>query len=412
MNITMNNVHIRSIEDITKLMQAPHTLTLTHPTREERYGVIVETLVGVRYKTLRKKDAGIVQDFLVTVTGYSYRQVKRLVREWKSKKGLRYAKRKPVGAARRIYGPEDIALLIKTDILHKTPNGRSTQEILKREYLTFGHNAYKTIAGISVSHIYNIRNHNEQYRSSEALRYSKTNPVSVAIGERTKPQPYGKPGYIRVDSVHQGDRDKEKGVYHVNLVDEVTQWQVTVCVEGISEHFLLPALARALTFFPFVLHNFHSDNGSEYVNKQVAGLLEKLRIHQTKSRSRRTNDNALVEGKNGSTTRKEMGHGHIPKKHAPFINAYYEDHFNVYLNYHRICAYATDYTDARGKVCKKYESYMTPYEKLKSLENAAQYLKPGVTFAELDALAYAQSDNEFAQTLADARAVLRKQLQK
>ena len=122
MNITMNNVHIRSIEDITKLMQAPHTLALTNPTREERYGAIVETLVGVRYKTLRKKDAGIVQGFLVTVAGYSDRQVKRLVREWKSETGLRYVKRKSVGAARRTYGPEDIALLIQTDILHKTQN--------------------------------------------------------------------------------------------------------------------------------------------------------------------------------------------------------------------------------------------------------------------------------------------------
>ena len=410
MNITMNNVHIRSIEDIINLLQTPHTITLANQTREERYNAIRETLTAIKYPTLTKKDKGVVKAFLATVTGYSEQQLKRLIRTWKRTGGLQYIKRKPVGAAKRTYGPQDLALLIQTDILHKTPNGRSTQAILKREYTTFGRTEYKTIAGISVSHIYNIRNHNEQYRSSEALRYSKTNPVSVAIGERTKPRPYGKPGYIRVDSVHQGDRDKEKGVYHVNLVDEVTQWQITVCVEGISEHFLLPALARALAFFPFVLHNFHSDNGSEYINKRVAGLLEKLRIHQTKSRSRCTNDNALVEGKNGSTTRKEMGRGHIPKKHAPLINAYYEDHFITYLNYHRICAYATDYTDARGKVRKKYETYMTPYEKLKSLENAAQYLKPGVTFAELDALAYAQSDNEFAKTLAHARSELRKQL--
>ena len=412
MNITMKNVHIESIDDIIKLLQAPHDLTLTNPTREERYACIRETLVSIRYNTLNKKKQGIVKEFLIIVTGYSDRQTKRLIHEWKSKGGLLYVKRKIVGAAQRTYGPEDIALLINTDILHKTPNGKSVQEILKREYVTFGHDEYETIAKISVSHIYNIRNHSVQYQTSEAIRYSKTNPVSIAIGERTKPRPEGKPGYIRVDSVHQGDRDKEKGVYHVNLVDEVTQWQIVICVEGISDEFLIPVLTRALDFFPFTLLNFHSDNGSEYINKQVAGMLEKLRVHQTKSRSRHTNDNALVESKNGSTIRKHMGRTHIPKKYAPIINEYYETHFNVYLNYHRICAYATDYTDKRGKVRKKYETYMTTYEKLKSLNNAEQYLKAGVTFAELDTLAYAESDNEFAKKMNDAKKVLAKKLSK
>lgn len=407
----MNNVHVESIEDIITLLQTPQNITLTHPTREERYACIREVLTAIKYPTLRKKEKGVVKLFLMMVTGYSEQQLKRLVRKWGSKKGLRYRKRTAVGAAKRTYGPEDIALLINTDILHQTPNGRSVQEILKREYLTFGKQEYATIAKISVSHIYNLRNHNMQYQSSEALRYSKTNAVQVAIGERTKPLPYGKPGYIRVDSVHQGDRDKEKGVYHINLVDEVTQWQIVVCVAGISEHFLLPALTRALDFFPFVLLNFHSDNGSEYINKQVARLLEKMRIHQTKSRSRHTNDNALVEGKNAAVVRKHMGRRHIPQEYAPLINGYYESHFTTYLNYHRICAYATDYTDKRGKIRKKYELYMTPYERLKSLPDAEQYLKPDITFVDLDTIAYAQSDNEFAQKLADVKNVLLTKLQ-
>jgi len=410
MNITMKNVHIENIEDIIKLLQAPHEIALTNPTREERYACIRETLIAVRYKTLCKKDKGIVKTFLATVTKYQKQQLKRLIRKWKSKGGLRYVKRKPVGKAKRVYRPEDIALLITTDILHKTPNGRSVQEILKREYSIFGHEEYATIAGISVSHLYNIRNHSVQYQTSEALRYSKTNPVSVSIGERTKPQPQGKPGYIRVDSVHQGDRDKEKGVYHVNLVDEITQWQIVICVEGISEEFMLPALERALEFFPFVLINFHSDNGSEYINKVVAKLLEKLRIHQTKSRSRRTNDNALVESKNGSTIRKHMGRNHVQKKYAPIINEYYETGFKTYLNYHRICAYATDSIARRGKIRKEYETYMTPYEKLKSLSNAEQYLKTGITFADLDATAYAESDNEFAKKLDESKKILAKKL--
>jgi transposase InsO family protein len=50
-----------------------------------------------------------------------------------------------------------------------------------------------------------------------------------------------------------------------------------------------------LDAFPFVIKGFHSDNGSEYINKRVAKLLEKLLIEFTKSRARHTNDNALAE---------------------------------------------------------------------------------------------------------------------
>ena len=111
-----------------------------------------------------------------------------------------------------------------------------------------------------------------------------------------------------------------KGVYFINLVDEVTQWEVVACVPDISELFLEPVLEACLSTFPFRVLGFHSDNGGEYINKIVARLLKKLLIDQTKSRARRTNDNALVEGKNGAVVRRHFGHGHIPKKHAEAIH--------------------------------------------------------------------------------------------
>jgi len=52
--------------------------------------------------------------------------------------------------------------------------------------------------------------------------------------------PQNQPGYIRIDSVHQGDQDKRKGIYHINAVDEVTQFQIIVTLERINETFMLP----------------------------------------------------------------------------------------------------------------------------------------------------------------------------
>ncbi len=108
--------------------------------------------------------------------------------------------------------------------------------------------------------------------------------------ERRKPKPNGQPGYIRIDTVHQGDQDKQKGVYHINAVDELTQFEVICSVEKISETFLIPIIKQLLDKFPFKIINFHSDNGSEYINQHVAKLLKKLLIEFTKSRSRQTNE--------------------------------------------------------------------------------------------------------------------------
>src|SRR5713101_4713520 len=106
----------------------------------------------------------------------------------------------------------------------------------------------------------------------------------VAIGERRRPTPEGRPGYIRIDTVHQPEWDGVKSVYHINAVDEVTQWWVLGCVPKISEHYLIPVLKAMLEQFPFRILGFHSDNGWEYVNDPVATLLEKLRAESTQSR--------------------------------------------------------------------------------------------------------------------------------
>ena len=407
----MKNIELKTVATMAEFLKGNKSIDCEIESRADKYTCIRSSLIHTNYKQLPRNEKGIVKAFLAKVTGYEERQLKRLVREWK-RNGLRYKKRTVVGASVCVYKPEDIALLIKTDILHKTPNGLSTKSFLMRECAMFGHTEYETIANISVSHIYNIRNTNRQYLSSEAIKYSKTNPVNTNIGERRKPLPYGKPGFIRVDSVHQGDLDTEKGVYHINLVDEVTQWELIGCVPQITDEYMEPLLKKLLDAFPFVIINFHSDNGSEYLNHTVVAILERLRIKQTKSRSRKSTDNALVEGKNGSVIRKHMGRNFIAKSHASAIDMFYTDYFNVYLNYHRVCLFATDYTDKRGKIRKKYDQTFVPYERFKSLENAKQYLKKGVTFAKLDTIAYAQSDNEFAEMMQKAKSKLEKIIKK
>jgi hypothetical protein len=203
--------------------------------------------------------------------------------------------------------------------------------------------------------------------------------------------------------VHQGDLNGVKGVYHINMVDEVTQWQIVACVEAISEDWLKDVLEAAILMFPFMIRGFHSDNGGEFINKQVAEMLGGLLIKQSKSRSCRTNDNALVEGKNGSVIRKHMGYWHIERRHADGIHRFYMDYFNIYLNYHRPCGFATITVDGKGKRHRAYETYQTPYQAFMALKNPKQYLREGVRLVDLKGIEKAHSANGFARLMQDAK---------
>jgi hypothetical protein len=232
--------------------------------------------------------------------------------------------------------------------------------------------------------------------------------VQVSIGERRRPDPQGRPGYLRIDTVHPGDRDGVKGVYHLNAVDEVTQWQVVGAAAQISEAWLIPVLEAILRQFPFRVLGFPSDNGSEFINHTVAKLLNKLLAEQTKSRPRHSHDNGLVEAKNGAVIRKHRGYEQIEARHEA-IQEFYERHFNPYLNFHRPCGVPEVVTNAKGKQRRIYRWHATPWEISRQTPDTlrayrmARYLRPGMTRAELERQASAESDTQAARRMQEAK---------
>lgn len=392
-------------EQIQAFLQGSQQIEFVAQNRGERYQFVQRVLVAQQYAVQGKKQRGAIRAYLSKVTGLSLPQITRLVRQYRHS-GVVEPK---VYRRRRFpstYTSQDVKLLAEVDQAHGWLSGPATVRILKREHEQFGKGTYQRLAGISVAHLYNLRR-SAAYRKV-AAEWKPTQPSAVSIGERRKPDPKGQPGFLRIDTVHQGDWNGAKGVYHINAVDAVTQWQVVGCVERINERFLLPVVEAILHQFPFRILGFHSDNGSEYVNHEVSELLKKLLIEFTKSRANRTQDNALVEGKNGAIIRKHMGYGHIPAQHAEAIHKFYAAHLNPYLNFHRPCGFATVSLDARGKRQRRYrrEDYATPYEKLKSLEKAQQYLKPNWSLPQLDQIAQKMSDTECARKMAATKAQL------
>ena len=396
MIVDIQTRRLRTIGQLCAFIEGNEAVIFQPQDRDGIYAFVRETLVRFGYLKLGKRDKGVVLKFLVVATGLSRQQMERLVRQWRETGAIRDRR----GGSRgrpfaRIYSAADIRLLAEVDEAFEQMSGLATREILRRQYEVFGDPRFERLATISNGHIYNLRA-SSTYRAKRTV-WTKTRAVTVSIGLRQAPQPDGQPGHVRVDTVHQGDRDGIKGVYLINLVDEVTQFEYVGAVVGISERFLVPLLEGLLLSFPFPILGFHADNGSEYINHRVAALLEKLRVGRfTKSRARHSNDNALVEGKNANVIRKWFGHDHIPQRFAPEVNRFAQATLSPFLNFHRPCLFATEHRDGQGRIRRKYlaEHVMTPYAKLRSLTNAERFLKPGVHFALLDAMATAETDLE------------------
>ena len=402
-NIRMDDAEKLSLEAIGRFVAASEEIRFEAKDRQQLYGWVEQVLVGRQYGQLGKAARGLVRRYIEKMTGLSRAQVTRLIALYTVGGQVQvtvYRRRRFA----ELYTRADIELLASVDEAHETLSGPATRRILEREHLLYKRPEYARLAAISVAHLYNLRKH-ARYRE-RLLNYTKTRPTAVSIGDRRKPQPQGQPGFLRLDTVHQGDGPEGKGVYHINAVDEVTQWQIAGATPRISEAYLEPVLEHLLRQFPFRILGFHSDNGSEFINKTVAQLLEKLRVEQTKSRPRQSGDNGLVETKNGAVIRKHIGYGYIDARHADRINDFYQEYLNPYLNYHRPCAQPDVKIDEKGRKRVTYKRYQTPLETLSLLDKPAQYLRDGLSMNALKRVAAAISDTDAARRMQQAKARL------
>jgi transposase InsO family protein len=396
----MDDSQATSLEQIRALVEANRVVRFAGQRREEVYEWVERTLARHDYAGLRKPDKGILRGYLGQMTGLSRAQVTRLIGIYQQT-GRVVATRYQRTRFPAIYTAADVDLLAYVDRAHGNLSGPATRRILEREHQEYGQAAYQRLARISVAQLYRLRN-TAAYRKRNTS-YQPTRPTPIPIGERRKPQPEGKPGYLRVDTVHQGDQDGRKGIYHINAVDEVTQWEIVAATPQISEFWLLPVLQAMLNEFPFVIRGFHSDNGSEFINYTVAELLGKLLIEQTRSRAYHTGDNGLVESKNGAVIRKHIGYGHIGAQHAEAVNQFHREHLNPYVNFHRPCAVPTVITQPNGKRRRIYQRWATPWERLQEMPESGRILRPGVTLAGLEHFAQQQSDTEAALEMQRAK---------
>ena len=403
--MTLQTERLRTMEQVRAFVQGSGSVDYQPEDRAGAYAFVRRTLARFDYARLGRADRGCVRAYLGKVCGFSASQITRLIRQQVDTGAVEDRRARNSGRSfERVYTAADIRLVADMDEAFGGMSGLATCELLRRAFEVHGDRSFERLARLSRSHLYNLRA-SRTYRTKR-MRWEKTRASAVAIAVRKAPEPNGRPGFVRVDTVHLGDRDGRKGVYVINMVDEVTQYEHVGAVPALSERFMAPVLEALLLRFPFDVLGFHADNGSEYVNHRVAALLNKLHVGQfTKSRPRHSNDNALVEGKNAHVVRKYLGHEHIPARFAEDVDRFARERLSPFLNFHRPCLFATERADAKGKVRRTYrrQDVLTPLDKLKSLPHAARFLRQGVRFDDLDRAAAAHSDLEAAKALNHAR---------
>jgi transposase InsO family protein len=404
----METVEKLSLEQIRALVEASGGVRFQSQDRGELYEWVSRTLRQQDYGRLKRGGKGLVRRYIAKMTGLSRAQTARLIRSYQQGGEVKPRAYRRHRFANR-YTRADIEVLAAVDEAHETLSGPATQKILQRAWHEYHDAQCERLARLSVAQLYRLRK-SGTYRHRR-VAYQPTRPTAVSIGERRKPDPQGRPGYLRVDTVHQGDLDGVKGLYHINAVDEVTQWQVVGATAQISEAWLMPVLEAILEQFPFRIQGFHSDNGSEFINHTVAQMLNKLLVEQTKSRPRHSNDNGLAESKNGWVIRKHIGYGHIASAHAEAFDEFYRRYFNPYLNFHRPCGVPEVTLTAKGKQKRVYRWYATPWEILRQSPGLAGFLRAELTVDQLQQTAGAKSDTQAATEMRKAKHQLFARLQ-
>lgn len=281
----MDDAQLLTLEQIRDFLAGTRELAWKVAADEAaRHRWVSRVLRRFGYARLRRPEKGVIRAYLMRCTGYSKAQATRLIGRFVEEGGLASRRRAPQAGFARKYTPEDATQLAALDRLHGGLSGPATRVLCERALRVYGDERYVRLAGISASQVYRLRQ-GEDYRAAR-IHQTVTRPSTVKIGVRKAPCRNGGHGHIRIDSVHQADFDGAKGVYHINAVDCVTQWQLVATCERIDEAHLQPVLERLMQGFPFRVISIHADNGSEYINHAVAKLLTRLKINLTRSRPR------------------------------------------------------------------------------------------------------------------------------
>ena len=205
----MTDARAMSIDELKAFLSSSDVLTFKGNSREETYAWIERTLRSYRYCSRPRSEKGLIRSYMQKITGISGSQLTRLIGQFRRTRHVRVRTYNRHCFPTK-YTREDQLLLAELDNNNERLSGKATVAIFKREFTLFGKDEFQRLSEISVAHLYRLRQ-NSFYRN-HALTIEKTKPSSSQLGERRRPDPQGRPGYIRWHACRHGSsRRSQRG---------------------------------------------------------------------------------------------------------------------------------------------------------------------------------------------------------
>jgi hypothetical protein len=173
------------------------------------------------------------------------------------------------------------------------------------------------------------------------------------------------PGAVQGDLVlHCGE--STAGFYLTTLVtvDVATSWTELQAVWGVHYYRVAEGVRYVGRRFPFPLREWHSDNGSEFLNEALVAWCRRRHIRVTRGRPYRKNDQAWVEQRNGLAVRRLVGYDRYSTRPAYTVLQRLYALLRLQLNFFRPVRKLLSKQRVGSKVVKRYDTPQTPYQRV------------------------------------------------
>lgn len=174
------------------------------------------------------------------------------------------------------------------------------------------------------------------------------------------------PGFSEIDLVaHCGDNGAGPFISTLNTTDISTAWFESEAVMGKAQERILAGIKMIRDRMPFGMLGIDSDNGSEFINRQLYEYCLKENIVFTRSRPYKKDDNAHIEQKNFTTVRQVLGYQRFDTEEVlNLMNELYRGPLRQYINFFQPSVKCTEKKRIGSKIKKVYDTAKTPYERV------------------------------------------------
>jgi hypothetical protein len=274
----------------------------------------------------------------------------------------------------RTYGPGEAEVVLAIWRLSEYPCGVRLRALLPC-WLPFWESSHgrlekslrKKVLGISARQLDRIT---APHRAESPGRGRRTGRRSHRLKEqvpvRCGPWEVEEAGWMEADTVsHGGGSSRGDFAHTLTLTDIHSGWTVLHGLWCLSAGGLARGLDLVAEELPFALKGFDSDNGSEFLNEVLQAWLAGRKVHWTRSRPYRKNDQAHVEQKNFTHVRQLLGYGRIGEiEQVEAINRLYREAWMPLRNHFTPVMKLVEKTRVEGRWKKRYDEAATPYERL------------------------------------------------